>query len=158
MAQLILTALLFMPDPGVDIILPAPVCPVSVKQIEGWGGWSYYDKGPTDRMLSIWESYGYDLEEYDAFIAISDCSLRGKTATIRVEDGKPIKALIYDCAGSIQTACWMAKNEILGELDYYTVKDLGIYGRGTWGYLDLPYVKGVSVRQRLLEVYNANGR
>lgn len=94
------------------------------------GMWSQYNRGPTDSQ--IWyhtEVTGKlsDPDRYDGFIAVIDCDLVGDDAWIQIGSHEQwLHVFIFDCSGHWHTTEWMNENGILGEVDYYTMRELGV--------------------------------
>lgn len=126
------------------------------------GSWSQYAKEPTDSQ--IW--YHTEVtgllshpEEYDSFIAMVDCDHVGRDVWISVKGGPWRKAFVFDCSGHVSTTTWMRQNGIIGELDYYTIKELGLPPRqGVRGKLS--FLEPISLRLDLaaVEMYKLNLR
>lgn len=124
------------------------------------GSWSQYAKGPTDSQ--IWyhtEVTGKleDPERYDSFVAMIDCDHVGKDVWISVDGSEWRDAFVFDCSGHTSTTVWMSENNIIGELDYYTVKELGIPERqGVDGRLSfvMPVELRLDSAARRIPVFN----
>jgi hypothetical protein len=131
-STLLLAGLAIMPDPGDHI--PIPVRPITVTE----GTWSQYGKSPTDGQIWYHSTQTKLLENpdaYDAFIAVQSCDDVGKTAWIKVGDHQDwLLTFIFDCSGHSSTTQWFKRANIIGELDYYTARELDILvGRGVVG-------------------------
>lgn len=83
---------------------------------------SAYAQGPTDATIAYRQEVGdlpYDLSQYAVFIAVADCSLVGREATLYTAVGQ-LSAIVFDCAGNDGTPSWMETNRIIAEIDYWT--------------------------------------
>lgn len=49
-----------------------------------------------------------------------DCARVGEMVALTLPDGKTVLALVADCMGDGETAEWMERNNIIGEVDYQT--------------------------------------
>ncbi len=114
-----------------ELITAAVICVTGVM--------SQYSRGATEAVLhnrSIPGRTAYTLpsnwREYDGFVAVQDCKRLGDTVMIYWR-GHSGKFLIYDCSGHASTSAWMTRNNILGEVDYWTARDWHSIGRGMRG-------------------------
>lgn len=83
---------------------------------------SAYAESPTVGTVAYRQEVGdipHDLTGYDVLIAVSDCMMVGKPGTLYTAVG-PLDALVIDCAGDDGTPSWMAENNIVAEIDYWT--------------------------------------
>lgn len=84
---------------------------------------SAYAQLPTDATLEYRQELGQiptDLSQFDAYIAVLDCTKIGDTGELHTDVGI-LDVLVFDCAGIEDGgASWMAENSILAEFDYYT--------------------------------------
>ena len=98
-------------------------CLLSLPDIHIESGYlSAYAELPTVATLAYRQEVGdipQDISQYDALIAVADCSLIGREALLYTEIGT-MTAIIYDCAGNDGTPTWMAENRIVAEVDYWT--------------------------------------
>lgn len=100
-------------------------------------GWlSQYAEQPTSEVLANRQVQGrtaYTLpanwQSFDGFIAMRDCGELGNVYRLNV-DGQLMTILVFDCSGHQSTSDWMTRNNILGEIDYWSALKLGRLGRG----------------------------
>ena len=81
---------------------------------------SAYAFNPTYGTLKIRQEWGQlpaDVSEYDVLLAVPNCDLIGRDATMRV-GGVDYDALIFDCAGP-GSHTWMIDNHVAAEVDYW---------------------------------------
>lgn len=97
---------------------------------------SQYAKSPTDGTLHYRKYESMEIEDidYDAYIAVKDCSMIGEEVWLQLwyddyESG-PLKAVVFDCSGHVDTSEWMEEDNIIAEVDWYTARDHGFLGRG----------------------------
>ena len=88
--------------------------------IELTGGLSAYEREPSEATLA----YRYEVGDvdwgYDAYVAVADCSLIGRTGTMQYEDGRVLSVQVFDCSGhdaEPRTAV-ITSAGIVAELDY----------------------------------------
>jgi len=88
-------------------------------------GWlSAYGHSPTVGTIEYRKSVGdlpQDITKYDGLIAVKDCGLVGKDATLYTASGK-FHVKVFDCAdrsGSDGTVSWMESNSIVAEVGYF---------------------------------------
>jgi len=94
-------------------------------------GWlSAYDKEPTIATMNYRLTIG-DVElGHDVYLAVADCSRIGETGRITIGDGEPLSYQVFDCLGSDADYNWMAQQNIIAEVDYWTWQRHGL-GRAT---------------------------
>lgn len=106
------------------------------------GYFSQYSQPPTDGTIAYHQDVSgllpQDMTHYMGVVAVKDCSLVGNDAWIWITDQRattgytyrwlPVK--VFDCSGHAATTKWMNQNSIIGELGYYLVNRLGLYGKG----------------------------
>ena len=83
---------------------------------------SAYGEMPTVATLAYRQEIGdipSDISQYSVFLAVADCGLIGREATLISSSGV-FDALIIDCAGNDGTPEWMEQNSIVAEIDFYT--------------------------------------
>jgi hypothetical protein len=84
---------------------------------------SAYAQFPTDATIEYRQELGqipHDLSEFDAYIAVLDCSQIGETGNLYTDVGT-LYVLVFDCAGIEDGgADWMIDNNYIAELDWYT--------------------------------------
>lgn len=97
------------------------------------GFFSHYDQGPTDATLQFDIDNGRLSQDQPAgtiYLAHGDCSRVGSQLWVRILDGPWSPAVVFDCGGHWEGLKWMADNDILGELDFYTVQSIGRLHQG----------------------------
>ncbi len=84
---------------------------------------SGYDQVPTDATVAYRQSLGQipdDLSEFDALVAVLDCSQIGSTGMLYTDVG-PLRVIAFDCAGSEDGGHqWMTDGNYVAELDWYS--------------------------------------
>ena len=107
------------------------ICP-PVNRPPDLSGWlSQYGEAPTVGTLNYRQAVGdlpANLNLYDGFIAVADCGRIGDLAWLSINGGGWLRVAVFDCAGNDGTPAWMAENQIIAELDYFTARDLGLSG------------------------------
>ena len=94
-------------------------------------GWlSAYDKEPTIATMEYRLTIG-DVElGHDVYLAVADCARMGETGRITIGDGEPLSYQVFDCLGADASHNWMAQQNIIAEVDYWTWQRHGL-GRAT---------------------------
>ena len=84
------------------------------------GSLSAYAERPTRGTIAARQQWGQlpvDLGEYDVFLAVYDCGLIGREATLLV-GGRKFRGIIFDCSGDEQTTRWMQDSGIVPEVGH----------------------------------------
>jgi hypothetical protein len=126
-------------------LLLAPLAPVegpiSLPGSDGLEGtFSQYGREPTIDMIYYHAMVTGKLEDpfaYDGFVAVEDCARVGQEALAVIDGYGMFRVWVFDCAARADgTKEWMAENMILGEIDHFLARRLGIPpGRGVTGSL-----------------------
>lgn len=95
-------------------------------------GWlSAYEKSRTDATYNYRLEVGDIQEGYDVYIAVPQCDRIGETGLIYFYDHALLRTYqVFDCASRNITVVpgyyWMTRNNIIGEVDYYTWQEIGL--------------------------------
>jgi hypothetical protein len=126
-------------------LLLAPLAPaegpISLPGSDGLEGtWSQYGREPTIDQVYYHAQTTGKLENpfaYDGFIAVLDCARVGQEAIAVIDGRGAYRVFVFDCAARADgTREWMGENAIIGELDYFLARRLGIPpSRGVTGSL-----------------------
>jgi hypothetical protein len=91
---------------------------------------SAYEPEPTIATLAYRLDNG-DIElGHDVYLATADCSRIGETGIITIGDSPPLNYQVFDCLGADAGYDWMARQNIIAEVDYWTWQRYGL-GRAT---------------------------
>lgn len=94
-----------------------------------YGYASQYAESPTVHTLQARLDWGHltvaDVSWAAAFVAVADCGRIGDRMLLGI-DGAWLNAVVFDCAGHVETVRWMEDNRILVEIDYWTVDRMGL--------------------------------
>ena len=99
---------------------------------------SQYAPGKMESVISVRQIPGrtnytapLNLERFDGFVAMNDCSELGNEYYIKPTDKKEWELfLVVDCSGHKSTTDWMLRNNIIVEVDYETANRWDTVGRG----------------------------
>ena len=84
---------------------------------------SGYDQLPTDATIvhrQELDQIPQDLSDYDALIAVLDCSLIGESGNLYTEVAV-LRVIVFDCAGQADGGYdWMVEGGYVAELDWYS--------------------------------------
>lgn len=106
------------------------------------GYFSHYTQSPTDGTIAYHQEVSsllpHDMAPYKGVVAVADCSLVGQDAWIWITDQRAAPGYtrtwlfvkVFDCSGHASTTMWMNQNNIVGELGYYLVRDIGLLHQG----------------------------
>lgn len=96
------------------------------------GHMSAYDKNPTKftlkARLDFEQLTRQQLLRADVFLAVPDCNRIGDEVLVRINGGPWQRGLIFDCAvrdDSDGARSWMAENNIVAEVDWFTWQEVG---------------------------------
>jgi hypothetical protein len=94
-------------------------------------GWlSAYDEEPTIDTYIYRLAIG-DIElGHDVYLATADCSRIGEVGVITIGDNEPLNYQVFDCLGADAGYDWMARQNIIAEVDFWTWQRYGL-GRAT---------------------------
>ena len=99
----------------------------------GWA--SQYAESPTIGTLNYRLQKGEltqgDLDYANTFVAVPGCERIGERGRLRIKGGEWLNYVVFDCAGPHPdpSRAWMENNNILVELDYWTVERLDLVCR-----------------------------
>ena len=103
------------------------------------GTLSQYDRPPTDMVLdnrSVFGQTAYTLPEnhegVSGYIAVYDCEWIGQVVTVSWSNHVE-RLMVFDCAGDDETRQWMKRENVIGEVDFYTAQRWGMLRRGIPG-------------------------
>ena len=120
----VLALLLWLPIPATDVLLSE----------NGIG--SQYTEMPTigtvQYRLEIGDLSMADLDWAEVYIAVPQCWRIGERGYIKIEDNHWLRYIVFDCASRDprdRTRQWMEENNVLVEIDYWTVRRLDLVCR-----------------------------
>lgn len=94
-------------------------------------GWlSAYDEEPTIDTYIYRLAIGDIQLGHDVYLATADCSRIGEIGTITIGDSPPLNYQVFDCLGDDASYDWMARQNIIAEVDFWTWQRYGL-GRAT---------------------------